>query len=1085
VRDKNGYKKISNGKVMPALAKLSIPLVSKGYRRAALQELFDRRRGTEGLWIAGLPGSGKTTALVAYLNEQSAATLWYRCDEGDREPAALFHYLAQFLKAGSGPAIPVLTPELAANLKMFSRQFFRHVFSLMDAPFSLVFDDFQEASNTGIDQILLVAMDELPTDCSIYFVSRIQPSPDFAKKRANGNLGMITATDMRLSFEDAREIARKQWRAELSELRVRRIFDATDGWAAGIALLGALDQDLLEDIGPATIEPTVIFDYFAAEIVRKIGPAKLRVLFHAALVPSVSAALAAVLANDPEAGNVLREFFDRGWFITATSAVPPVYQFHPLFRTFLIEEGRTACEPDVLSAARQRAARYLAEGDQWELGLELASASTDLSLFRQLLNRHGATLVKQGRYKTLQTWTARLGEDDFRREPWLAYWHASAQIPYNLNASQDGFKDAFYRFKLVNDIQGLAASWAAIVNALCIDAEGDFSRLDCWLAEFDALQLADLDPADIHTAFDVAYSIYYALYFRAPQDKRASYWRKRALELAIASGDTSKQANVIQRAVVHDLLVGNHARAGLHMATFRSLEPDTQHSPRIAAAIKFTEVYFLYRVGKFDEALEKMRLGLEVAATSGYTGWTHHLLSHGAAAAISKQDFQLAASLLQQLGDRAKGSRGFGAQYLHVLSAWYALCRDNLAAAREHAEAAVGLCSQTNHILFNGCSALARAIVAFRQNDRALAHTDLSVALDIARTIESEILEHMCCLIQADFAFSEERTDDGFAALARALRLGCHQQYNNFIFWMPATMQRLCALALDAGIEKEYVTYLIRSRQLVADARASQTWPWPVRIVTFDHFQVFVDDRPLEFGRKEPKKLMSLLKAIIAFGGGNVQQTLLIDSLWPDQDGDEAQMALDKAVQRLRKLLGEHSLLSKGGRIGLNPDLVWTDARAMTGLASQTAPAPTIEQRRQILLQYQRPFLNDDTDYSWILPKRQQFQDLFSDNVDQVGANLLQKGRFDHALVLFEHALKLDPGAEGWYQRALFCLGKLGRFDDAVGLYEQMHRFFSKRFGKEPSPLSDRLRDVLLAQSASQLQLDLLKNVMPSAHNLS
>lgn len=1070
---------------MPALAKLSMPLVSKGYRRNALLELFDRRRGADGLWVAGLPGSGKTTALVAYLNDQPAATLWYRCDEGDRDPAALFHYLAQLLQTASHPAIPILVPELAANLNMFSRQFFRQVFSLMDAPFSVVFDDFQEASTTVIDQILLAAMDELPTDCSIYFVSRVQPSPGFAKKRANGNLGVITATDMRLSFQDAREIARKQCLAELSEARIRRIFDATDGWAAGIALLGALNEDSLQDVGFATMEPTVIFDYFAAEVVRNIGPAKLRVLLYAALVPSVSAKLAAVLADDPEAGNVLQEFFNRGWFVTATSAAPPTYQFHPLFRTFLLEEGRSACQPDVIDAARQRAACYLVEVGQWELGLELASASTDLSLLRKLLNRHGATLVKQGRYKTLQTLTARLGEDDFRQEPWLAYWHASAQIPYNLNASQDRFKEAFYHFKRAHDIQGLAASWAAVVNALCIDAEGDFSRLDGWLAEFDTLPLADLEPADIHTAFDVAYSIYYALYFRAPQDQRASYWRKRALELAIASGDTTKQANVIQRAVVHDLLVGNHARAGLHMATFRALEPDTRHNPRIAAAIKFTEVYFLYRVGKFDEALEKMRLGLEVAATSGYTVWTHHLLSHGAAAAISKQDFSLAASLLQQLGDRAKGSRGFGAQYLHVLSAWHALCRDDLAAAREHAEAALRLCSQTNHILFNGCSALARGIVAFRQNDRALAHDDLSVALDIARRIESEILEHMCCLIQADFAFSEERTDDGFAALARGLRLGRHQQYNNFIFWMPATMQRLCALALDAGIEKEYVIYLIRSRQLMPDAQASQAWPWPIRIITFDHFQVFVDGRPLEFGRKEPKKLMSLLKAIITFGGANVQQSLLIDSLWPDQDGDEAQMALDKAVQRLRKLLGEHSLLSKGGRIGLNPSLVWTDARAMTRLASQAAPVPTVEQRCQILLQYHCPFLSDETDFGWILPKREQFHALFSNNVDQVGATMLQQGHYDRALVLFQHALTLDPGAEGWYQRALFCLGKLDRFDDAVSLYEQMQRFFDKRFGKQPSPLSDRLRDALLARSAPQLQLDLLKNVVRGAHNLS
>ena len=49
-----------------------------------------------------------------------------------------------------------------------------------------------------------------------------------------------------------------------------------------------------------------------------------------------------------------------------------------------------------------------------------------------------------------------------------------------------------------------------------------------------------------------------------------------------------------------------------------------------------------------------------------------------------------------------------------------------------------------------------------------------------------------------------------------------------------------------------------------------------------------VDNKPIEFGRKAPKRTLGLLKAIIAFGGKGVPEQRLADALWPELEGDAA-----------------------------------------------------------------------------------------------------------------------------------------------------------------------------------------------------
>jgi len=156
-------------------------------------------------------------------------------------------------------------------------------------------------------------------------------------------------------------------------------------------------------------------------------------------------------------------------------------------------------------------------------------------------------------------------------------------------------------------------------------------------------------------------------------------------------------------------------------------------------------------------------------------------------------------------------------------------------------------------------------------------------------------------------------------------------------------MRRLCARALDAHIEVDYVRALIQKHRLFADASVSadlELWPRPVRIYTFGRFSVIRDDAPLTFSRKVQRRPLALLKALIALGGRDVREEALVDALWHDSEGDAAYRALTTALHRLRGLLGRADAVTRQvGRVSLNPQLVWIDTWALDRILDRAASA--------------------------------------------------------------------------------------------------------------------------------------------------
>ena len=100
----------------------------------------------------------------------------------------------------------------------------------------------------------------------------------------------------------------------------------------------------------------------------------------------------------------------------------------------------------------------------------------------------------------------------------------------------------------------------------------------------------------------------------------------------------------------------------------------------------------------------------------------------------------------------------------------------------------------------------------------------------------------------------------------------------------------------------------------------SENWPWPVKVFSLGRFSILKEGKLLQFSRKAQKRPLTMLKALIAFGGRDVSEEQLSDALWPDADGDAAHSASSTTIQRLRLLIGDaRAIQVKEGRVSLDP----------------------------------------------------------------------------------------------------------------------------------------------------------------------
>ena len=281
-------------------------------------------------------------------------------------------------------------------------------------------------------------------------------------------------------------------------------------------------------------------------------------------------------------------------------------------------------------------------------------------------------------------------------------------------------------------------------------------------------------------------------------------------------------------------------------------------------------------------------------------------------------------------------------------------------------------------------------------------------------------------------------------------------QYGHMLAWWRGWAAMLAATALERGIQIQRALAFIREFGLEAPEPYLEVWPWPVKIRSLGQFSVELDREPLVFAAKTPRKLLALLKTIIALGSRDVPEQKLADILWPDEDGDTAHQSLTTALHRLRKLLGDKSLIrQRDGRISLDTGRVWVDTLAFEALFVAD-PAGDHAHSMRVIELYRGEFLAYE-DAPWAYAMREKLRARYLELVSSAARRLERDGHLEEALDLYRRGIEADELAETFHQGLMRCHHQVGRTPEALDAYRRMRELLTRVHGVQPSPATEEL----------------------------
>ncbi len=1058
----------------PPSTKISMPLADPVLPRERLYRKLDRARKRPLVWVEGPGGSGKTTLVSNYVDSRELHCLWYRVDPDDLDPGTFFHYMAMAGKLadpGAKKELSLFTPEYMNSVDQFSRRFFEDLFPLLKIPGVVVLDNFENVPQESyLVKVLQQAITRIPRDVRLFVVSRMAPPDDLARLRTNRKLQHVSWDDLKLDRDECEGILSVHGIRDIPRDDVARLNERVDGWVAGLTIIAeSMDGKgvLPEESEAASRE--IMFGYYAAEVWQKLDPSVRELLLKVCFFFRMTADMAQSISGNNDTPAILKQLTEGNLFTVRFPGTSPFYQFHSLFREFLQARALKDLGSERVTTLRKKAAGILAAEGHTEAAIKLSLEVKDWSGAANLIKIQAQELFQQGRFRTLESWLGALPEALQESDPWLQYWQGSCSLLTDPLGAKTLFEKAHRLFDETGDAAGVYLTWAGEADTH-IHGHQYLDSLDVLMEGLDEIRSKYPEYPSPVVEMKVTITVIQALTSRHPYKVDAGKWCARALELADQIDDPALSTHAVMFVAYLEICLGNNVRAKMLVENLPEDLDTLAIGPLSIIMVIIVRCLVSWLDNDKDGCLKQVERGRKVADEHGIPLWQNMLLGHGIACCLDHGDVAGANRFFGDVEKRLPFSSPIEKAYYHFLKSWHKLMENDTASALEHALVAHKITESTGVIFADALDNMAVVESAYENGDAKTALKHLVNLIQLADHMDCTHLKQAYHFLQARMALDTGNEREGLDYLKTAMLLGKENGYSNYYFWREPVMSRLCAKALETGIEKDYVRWLIKKRKWAPHGSLDEleAWPWPVRVYTLGRFKVVVNDKTLVSEARGKQKQLDLLKVIIAMGGRKVPVEQIYDALWPDADGATAHQSFSVTLHRLRKWIGvEDALVLREGSVSLNPGCCWVDSWALERLLSSFSNALEKVQAgddagldslaAKLMDMYRGQFMAGDADQPWAIAQNERIRNRFLRTASNYCRHLQSRDRYEEAIGCYERLLEVEPLAEDLYRNLMSCYLKFGRLSEGIQVCKRCRKVLDEVLGTKPSPKTEEI----------------------------
>jgi LuxR family maltose regulon positive regulatory protein len=355
--------------------------------------------------VSGPAGSGKTVLLRSWIAEAGLArsAAWVTAGPDEQDPQRFWLSVLGALRGTAAGSALVRELTAAPDLDgwAITELLLKDLASLQDRIW-LVIDDVHELGSADALRQLELLLLRAPRELRFVLATRQDVRLGLHRLRLEGDLTEIRADDLRFSLAESRDMFQTAG-VELSDAALTRLYERTEGWAAGLrlaALLLAGHDDPERFAAEFSGTARTVAEYLLAEVLDRQPEDVRLLLLRASVLERVSGPLADALTGSPGGERILQQMEEANAFVVSLDSARTWFRFHRLLADLLQQELRRTA-PEEVTALHKAAANWFAEHGFPVEAIRHAQAAQDWGTAIRLLADHWAGLQLGGQAATV------------------------------------------------------------------------------------------------------------------------------------------------------------------------------------------------------------------------------------------------------------------------------------------------------------------------------------------------------------------------------------------------------------------------------------------------------------------------------------------------------------------------------------------------------------------------------------------------------------------------------------------------------------------------------------------------------------
>ena len=207
---------------------------------------------------------------------------------------------------------------------------------------------------------------------------------------------------MALTRDELSQLAQEAYDEALTDHELDKILDETKGWVTGVIMSGVLGGRSLRSIG---VHPRpMVYEYLASVVLNRQPEDLRRFMLNSSVLPVMDEEVCREILCEPNSRDLLARLVSEGLFVTVSSDDPVTYEYHPLFRQFLLET-LSAADPLGFKKLSEEAGEYLERAGAIEQAVQTFLMAGDEVRAQSLAEARARDMFDSGAAFTSETVT--------------------------------------------------------------------------------------------------------------------------------------------------------------------------------------------------------------------------------------------------------------------------------------------------------------------------------------------------------------------------------------------------------------------------------------------------------------------------------------------------------------------------------------------------------------------------------------------------------------------------------------------------------------------------------------------------------